>query len=219
MRYAPVTATAAALLLAPIPTYAGGEFYGRTADAASIRSCEGRLVEQLHEGGNIHGFDSILLLACMQSTTDASWVLLSGTSCSDGSDKPTRCDGRIVRAVPRFIVDENFWQAKDTPNTSYPMLYNLLKFGVGENCRINSQQYEARGIYNHSEVDKYWHCDKLSVQDRIDDFPRGKWKPFRLTTNSRKPIDVMKVDDPSNIFGTHFVLPESAYTLHIEDYR
>ena len=120
-------------------------------------------VEQLHEGGNIHGFDSILLLACMQSTTDASWVLVSGTSCNDGSDKPTRCDGRIVRAVPRFIVDENFWQAKDTPNTSYPMLYNLLKFGVGENCRINSQQYEARGICNHSEVDKYWQCDKLSV--------------------------------------------------------
>jgi hypothetical protein len=219
MRYAPVTAIAAALLIAPIPTYAGGEFYGRMADIASIRACEGRLIEQLHQGGNIHGFDSILLLACMQSTTDASWVLLSGTSCNDGSEKPTRCDGRIVRAVPRFIVDEDFWRAKDTPSTSYPMLYNLLKFGIGENCRVNKQRYEARGIYNHSEIDKYWQCENLSVQDGIDDFPRGKWKAFRLTTNSRRPIDVIKVDDSSTIVGTHFVLPEAAYALHIEEYQ
>lgn len=219
MRYAAVATVAAALLLAPITTYAGGEFYGRTADTASIRSCEGTLVEQLHEGGNIHGFDSILLLACMQSTTNASWVLLSGTSCNDESDKPTRCNGRIIRAVPRFIVDENFWQAKDTPSASYSMFYNLMKFGVGENCRVNQQRYEVHGIYNHSDIDKYWQCDRLSVQDGVDDFTRGKWKPFRLTTNSRRPIDVIKVDDPSTILGTHFVLPESAYTLHIEEYR
>ena len=55
MRCASVAGMAAALFLAPITTYAGGEFYGRTADTASIRSCDGTLVEQLHEGGNIHG--------------------------------------------------------------------------------------------------------------------------------------------------------------------
>ena len=97
----------------------------------------------------------------MQSETEASWVLLSGTSCDDPAANPTRCNSRKVRAVARFIVDENFWQAKQTPSTAYPMLYNLLKYGIGEKCRINEQKYEVRGSYNHSETDKYWQCTNI----------------------------------------------------------
>jgi hypothetical protein len=64
--------TALLAIIASPPTFAGGEIYGRSADTASIRSCDGKLIEQIQEGGNIHGFFGHLLLACMQSETEAS---------------------------------------------------------------------------------------------------------------------------------------------------
>jgi hypothetical protein len=165
MNYVPAVAVTAVLFVSCTPALAGGEFYGRIADTASVRSCEGKLIEQIHEGGNMHGFDGMLLLACMQSKTEASWVLLSGTSCYDGADNPTKCAGRLVKAIPRFIVDENFWQAKETPSAAYPMLYNLVKYGIGEKCKIVDQKYQTHGSHNQSGVDRYWQCDNISTQD------------------------------------------------------
>jgi hypothetical protein len=207
------------LMISPFQSFAAGEYYGRIADTASVGSCVGKLVEQIHEGGNIHGFDGVLLLACMQSETEASWVLLSGTSCYDQSDNQMKCGSRRVRSVPRIFIDEDFWKAKETPSAAYPMLYNLLKYGIGEKCQVNEQKYEVHGFYNRSVTDKYWQCKNVSIQDGIEDFARAKWKSFRLSTNSKTPIDVINSDDASTLLGTHFVLPESVYTLKIEEYQ
>jgi hypothetical protein len=148
-------------------------------------------------------------------------VLLSGTSCDNPAANPTRCNNRKVQAVPRFIVDENFWQARQTPSTAYPMLYNLLKYGIGDKCRINEQKYEIRDSYNHSEADRYWQCADISVQDGVEDLFAQKWKLFRLMTNSTAPLDVIDVNRKPLIYNprTHFVLPESAYILQIDQYR
>jgi hypothetical protein len=218
MNYAAALATGAAIIFSSPQTFAGGESYHRTADTASIRSCDGKLVEQVQESGNMHGFSWHLHLACMQSKTDASWVLLSGTSCYDPADHPTRCNDRKVRAVPRFIVDENFWQAKETPSTTYPMLYNLLKYGIGEKCKISAQNFTVSGSYNHSSTDYYWNCDKIMVNDGAMNITTGKSKVYRLSTNSTIPIDVIDPSEIELIQWPHFVIPESEYILKLEEY-
>lgn len=220
MKCTAALATAGAIIiLSSSQTFAGGEVYHRTADATSLRACNGKLIEQVQESGNMHGFSFYLQLACMQSDTEASWVLLSGTSCYDPADRPTRCNDRKVRAIPRFIVDENFWKAKETPSATYPMLYNLLKYGVGETCRIGAQSHEINAFYgNRSDINYYWQCDKIIIKDGIDDIKSSKWKMFRLSTSSKSAIEAIKPEELDSTRWPHFVIPENEYLLKLENY-
>jgi hypothetical protein len=225
MRGRPIKSVAIIALLALTgPTFAGGDAERRIADTASIRSCEGKLIEEVGISGNMHGFGSGLTLACMKSQAEASWVLITGTSCWDYSDKPRKCSEHITASVPRLIVDENFWEAKDTPSNEYPMIYNMLKYALGETCKIGEQKYSNNGhSYNSDATEMFWQCENLSVHDGIEDFTKQKWKVYRLTTNSRIPFRSISGDstfDPqTDVASAHFVIPASNYQLHIDEYQ
>ena len=113
---------------------ASGEIYVRQPSSSNIANCsDGFLTERLHEGGDIHGSYSSLVIACVSRDSQfASWVLISGTNCH--SMNVEVCRTQAARRIPRIFVDPNFWriEGKTAP---FKMQYQLIRWGLGKRLR------------------------------------------------------------------------------------
>lgn len=169
--------------LAPSEGMAAGEIYMRLVQETNKAQCgTGKLVEYLHTGGNVHGFFSSYVLACLRTETTAEWVLISGTSCDDPSDRDRHeCNGQRAARTPSFIKDPDFWQAKPTGGR-VKLGYNLIKYGFGTDCRAVSQKYKISYLGDYGDKQTAWVCDTLDLEDGTyaDYQPIPDPKKFRL---------------------------------------
>lgn len=205
-----------------------GEIYMRVAQDTNMAKCgTGKLVEYLHTGGNVHGFFSSYVLACLKTETTAEWVLISGTSCDDQSEKERHeCNGKRAGLVPRFEKNGDFWQAKPVAG-KVKLGYNLIKYGFGLDCHSVVQKYKSSLTGDSASEHTAWVCDTPDLNDgtyedytRIED-PR-KFKLYHLTTTGKETLKTSypvapfppKGDD-SYTPALNFVLPDTNYTYDV----
>lgn len=178
-------AFAALLIVASEPALASGEIYKRIVSETNVAKCgDGKIVERLHTGGNMHGFFSAYFLACLQSPERASWVLLSGISCDDPSDRPKRCDTKFARTLPPFVTDNEFWRQEEAGRGPYAVNYKLLRFGIGRDCHVVTQSYNQEGgSFAGKGSANAWLCEDIKAWDgtNFDGDPRS-FKAFTLKT-------------------------------------
>jgi hypothetical protein len=223
-----IAATLCVFMMQPLESNASGEIYKRVVSDTNMAKCgTGKIVEYLHTGGNVHGFFSNYILACLKSETAAEWVLISGTFCDDPSERERHdCNGQRARVTPNFVQDGEFWKAEPVAG-KVKIGYDLIKYGFGTNCRSVVQKYKMLSIGGYDSEQTAWVCDSLNLQDgSTSDYtpitdPR-KFKLFHLTTSGRYTLKTFYPEEPFPSKGDesyspalNFIVPDTNYIFDV----
>lgn len=97
------------------PAFATGDFWTRKPTSASIAPCTGTLVEQVEEGGSVMSSRATLSLACMTSSPQADWVLISSEFCGAGSKSGGTCEGKAAApTIDRIRTIANYAESSSS---------------------------------------------------------------------------------------------------------
>jgi hypothetical protein len=192
----------------------------RIADTTTVMACDGgKLVETLDYASDRDGYSSDkYVLACLRTATEAGWVLIGETTCG-GKAACAKVPGVNPKA-PYFIANGN--------DTKPPFRYafQLVRYGIGRDCRILVQPYMANG---QAEIAEAWSCGGVDVHDgtvrpmpnvpgATEGLAPKDYRLFRFqTTGAAAPQDAP--EEPLEATGMRrhppmrFLLPEALYTV------
>jgi hypothetical protein len=216
---------------------ATGATYARAVEKTSIDAiapCRGgKIVEQLFWGGGVRGEWHRYVLACLTGARAASWILISGTTvgikiggrCSDEEQASGQCVPRSsAEELPEFNANPAFGEETKQP---FVMEYNLIKYGLGRNCRVIRQRYtrSSETLTRQPDTQPFesWLCNDLDLFDgthsadgAILDGPK-QFRSIRLKTVLSKPLGTWKRGQPleHDIVDT-FILRDGEYTYSVD---
>jgi hypothetical protein len=187
---------------------AGGDYYTRELSATNAGVCKaGTLSEMIYEGGNIHGHDASVFIACRQTPTKASWLFAAAETCAGGAI----CSSKLVQRIPSFFGGEGNWYE------SKSIRFNVLKYAKGTNCHVVPMK-ERILIDASIESDdaSAWVCDTFDIYNGIGldenmQFSKSASKPFVLIDAGSNPP---RTNNDENRGVSELAIPAGDYTLN-----
>lgn len=125
-------------LAGTVPAAATSDLWYRYPATAGIGPCGGKIIEQVIEGGSVTFSYAKVVVACMGSPTQASWVLISGADCGEPvNTKAGRCNGNSrVGAMGRIRALAEYAESNKSS-------IRLAAAVVGLNCKTVPSQRDA----------------------------------------------------------------------------
>ncbi len=162
MRTVLAAAVVVAASLIAMAANATSSLWSRNMASTTIRTCNGKLTEQVIEGGSVMYSFARYRIACTTGTTAADWIFATGSSC--GGASPGLCEGR-----PQARYFNLMKLLAGHPEKIGRLVIEVPKAALGVNCRatvVSEARTDLRKPAFSVEDDErahYWVCEKWAV--------------------------------------------------------